>query len=164
MHAWAITKRGQLGSHRSLMVKAYFKTSGNCYRKSKYSKYWRVLSREWNASQIDIYGLICFQSIFKLGVLNYDLLICCDWSPLLQNDWFCIRIRNKETFMGFIAKKVHIIILIMKLFIGFDNMYIYSMHFLVCICMVFQYLILLHCNLLHIKHVKPLSIILINHK
>lgn len=99
------------------------------YRKSKYSKYWRVLSREWNASQIDIYGLICFQSIFKLVVLIYDLLICCDWSPLLQNDCFCVRIRNKETFMGFIAKKVHIIILIMKLFIGFDNMYIYSMHF-----------------------------------
>lgn len=57
-----------------------------------------------------------------------------------------------ETFMGFIAKKVNIIILIMKLFIGFDNMYIYSMHFW-CVCMVFQYLILLHCNLLHIKHV-----------
>lgn len=32
--------------------------------------------------------------------------------------------------MGFIAKKVNIIILIMKLFIGFDNMYIYV--FLVC--------------------------------
>lgn len=28
-----------------------------------------------------------------------------------------------------IAKKVNYIILIMKLFIGFDNMYIYSMHF-----------------------------------
>lgn len=32
--------------------------------------------------------------------------------------------------MGFIVKKVNIIILIMKLFIGFDNMYIYV--FLVC--------------------------------
>lgn len=73
-------------------------------------------------------------------------------APMLQNDCFCVRIRIKETFLGFIAKKVNIIILIMKLFIGFDNMYIYSMHFW-CVCMVFQYLILLHCNLLHIKHV-----------
>lgn len=127
MHAWAITKKDRLVPTVHWWCR--LKTSGNCYRKSKYSKYWRVLSREWNASQIDIYGLICFQSIFKLGVLNYDLLICCDWSPLLQNDCFCVRIRNKETFMGFIAKKVNIIILIMKLFIGFDNMYIYSTHF-----------------------------------
>lgn len=72
-------------------------------------------------------------------------------APMLQNDCFCVRIRIKETFLGFIAKKVNIIILIMKLFIGFGNMYIYV--FLVCMFMVFQYLILLHCNLLHIKHV-----------
>lgn len=42
---------------------------------------------------------------------------------------FVLELEIKRYMYYFIVKKVNYIILIMKLFIGFDNMYIYSMYF-----------------------------------